>query len=52
MKQSKIEVIKKTDQGSLIKIMKLTQAALQRSSQKKVFWKYAARLQESTHAEV
>ena len=33
-------------------IKKIAEAALQRSSQEKVFWKYAAILQENTHAEV
>ena len=28
------------------------EAAIQRWSQEKVFWKYAANLQENTHAEV
>ena len=32
--------------------MKLWEAATQRCSYKKVFWKYAANLQEDTHAEV
>ena len=33
-------------------IMILTEAALHRCSNKKVFWKYAENLQENTHAEV
>ena len=31
---------------------KTTEVAVQRCSQEKVFWKYAANLQENTHAEV
>ena len=30
----------------------MTEAALQRFSQEKVFWKYAANLQENTYTEV
>ena len=30
----------------------VAEAALQRCSQEKVFWKYSANLQENTHAEV
>ena len=33
-------------------LMKLSEAAIKRCSYKKVFWKYAANLQENTHAEV
>ena len=29
-----------------------TEAAIQRCSEEKVFWKYAANLQENTHAKV
>ena len=32
--------------------IKVPEAATQRCSEKKVFWKYAANLQENTHAEV
>ena len=32
--------------------MGLTEAALQRTSYEKVFWKYAANLRENPHAEV
>ena len=31
---------------------KITEAVVQRRSEEKVFWKYAANLQENTHAEV
>ena len=34
------------------KKLKLTEAATQRCSQEKIFWKYAANLQENPHAEV
>ena len=32
--------------------MESAEAATQRCSQEKVFWKYAANLQENTHAEL
>ena len=35
-----------------ISFYKNSEAALQKCSQEKVFWKYAANLQENTHAEV
>ena len=35
-----------------IKVIAKSEAATQRCSQEKVFWKYAANLQENTHAEV
>ena len=36
------------DDGNII----VTEAALQRCSCEKVFWKYASNLQDNTHAEV
>ena len=33
-------------------LLKITEAANQRGPWEKVFWKYAANLQENTHAEV
>ena len=39
-----------TDSSSIVLLD--SQAAVQRCSQEKVFWKYAANLQENTHAEV
>ena len=35
-----------------IKRKEISEAAIQRCSEKQVFWKYAADLQENTHAEV
>ena len=32
--------------------LKIAEAALHRCSHEKVFWKYAGKLQENTHAEV
>ena len=37
---------------SISKIVEYPEAALERCSYKKVFWKYAANLQENTYAEV
>ena len=37
---------------SFKKNLRIPEAATQRCSQKKVFWKYAANLQENTHVEV
>ena len=33
-------------------MLKFTEAAIQRCSQEKLFWKYAANLQKNTHVEV
>ena len=45
---------KLTSDGSihLVRTYKYSEAALHRCSYKKMFWKYAASLQDNTHAEV
>ena len=40
------------DDGSNISNIVRSEAAIQRCSLEKVFWKYSANLQENTHAEV
>ena len=46
----------KSSKSNLVKFEKLlvdySEAAVQRCSSEKVFWKYAANLQENTHAKV